>query len=417
MMKKIFAILVVAAMVCMGSVASAADITMGGTIDIMSRMYQDLDQNADGAGNDEVRTLERLRVDMNAKAGDVKGKVTLENDFGSGVWGTLESNQGKTTVSTTVTPTTYTSTTKVSALGIREAWMLFPLSDTGVFVKAGHMNLALGQGQFFSSMRYGSDAWVAYKDIDTMHFGVVNVKASEGTSVSKGNDDVDAYVLVATNKMGEAVAGLDFSVVNMNRAAENQLMNLGLNYKGAVGPVALKAELDIQSGDASSTSKYAGYLVYVNGAIAMSPLTVNFTVASGSGDDGTDEGFTNLIDTNGHYTLIYEYMVKAASGSKNSGFMNTTALSAGAMYDVSKNLKVGADLWLLNASEKTTVNGGTAATDAGTEIDAKILWKLADNLNWNWTLGYFMPGGIYDYAGGKSADPTTGVQGMLTMTM
>lgn len=440
-MKKIFATLVVLTMVCMSSMAFAADVTMGGTMEIMSRDYQNLDLNKDtnGAATDSpVYTLERVRIDLNAKAGDVKGKITLENDFDT--WGRFEANQGKTAISTTVTPTTYTSTTKASSLGIREAWMLFPVADTGVFIKGGHMNLALGQGQFFSSMRYGSDAWVAYKDIDTLHVGFVNVKIGEGNN-GRNDDDTDAYVLVATNKFGDAVAGLDLTVLKdranalgFNTAAhDTNLQNLGLNYKGNLGPVALKAELDLQMGTAKgidaagdgTSRKFKGNLLYVNGAVDMNPVTVNFTVARGTGDKagGADyDGFKNFIDTNGHYTLMYEYMIPTASGSKNKGFVNTTALSAGAMFAATKNVKVGADLWVLQATEKTNLSTGELSNDAGTEIDAKIQWKLADNVQWNWVIGYFMPGGIYKSApaadGSQTGkDAATGIQGLLTMTM
>lgn len=418
-MKKVFAALVVVALVCMSSMAFAADVTMGGSMEIMSRDFQNLDLNKD-AGDNQAYTFQRLRLDMNAKAGDVKGKVTLENDFDT--WGRLEVNQGKDTVVTGLSGTTATTGT-ASRLGIKEAWMLFPVADTGIFVKGGHMNLALGMGQFLSQMRYGADAWVVYKDIDTMHFGFVDIKAAEGTKINS-NDDTDAYAFVATNKYGEAVLGADLAVVKM-RASDAELDNLGLNYKGAVGPVALKAELDLQMGtdkNAGGTdSKYKGNLIYVNGAVDMNPVTVNFTVARGSGEkDGADtDAFYNFIDTNGHYTLLYEYLIPTAAGAKNKGFVNTTALSGGAMFAATKNLKVGADLWLLQATEKTNVatNPGEDSNDAGMEVDVKVLWKIADNVQWNWTLGYFAPGGVYKNAAGTGTDAATGIQGLLTMTM
>ena len=58
------------------------------------------------------------------------------------------------------------------------------------------MLLQLGQGWWFRSMKYGSDAWVAFTDIDPVHVGVVNVKVSEGLTAS--SDDIDAYVLFAS---------------------------------------------------------------------------------------------------------------------------------------------------------------------------------------------------------------------------
>jgi hypothetical protein len=54
------------------------------------------------------------------------------------------------------------------------------------------------------------------------------------------------------------------------------------------------------------------------------------------------------------------------------------------------------------------------------EVDVKLNWKLADNLAWNWTLGYFKPGDAYkttQTANGVTtlvdADDVTGIQGVL----
>lgn len=416
MMKKFVAVLAVITMVCMSSLAFA-DVKMGGIMEIMSRDYQNLNFYKD-AGADEVRTLQRIRLIADSTTGDVKAKLVIEKDFGAGVWGTTTSATGGTNG--------YQGNT---TFGIREAWALFPVADTGIFIKGGHMNLALSHGQFFASNRYGADAWVAYKDIDTLHIGLVDIKVGEG-AVGANGDDVDAYAFVVTNKMGDATVGVNITDVKMRPTKDIQ--NIGLHYGGKVGAIDLKAEFDMQMGADKTTAtskKYKGTLLYVNGAVAMNPVTINFTLASGSGEKGTTndyEGFQNFIDTNGHYTLLYEYMIPTMAGAKSTGFVNTTAISAGAMFAATKNVKVGGDIWILQASEKVNVNPGsgalnaagqTQATDAGMEIDIKVLWKLADNLNWNWTIGYFKPGAAYKQANGTGVDAATGIQGLLTLNM
>ena len=70
-------------------------------------------------------------------------------------------------------------------------------------VKGGHMLLQLGQGWWFRSMKYGSDAWVAFTDIDPVHVGLVNVKVSEGNTAL--SDDIDAYVLFAAVKVSDTM--------------------------------------------------------------------------------------------------------------------------------------------------------------------------------------------------------------------
>jgi hypothetical protein len=98
------------------------------------------------------------------------------------------------------------------------------------------------------------------------------------------------------------------------------------------------------------------------------------------------------------------------------------------MFNASKSLQVGANLWYLQAVEKTNLavaSGALGANTAGansdkigSEIDVMVNWKLYDNLTWNWTLGYFKPGdaykGTYTVTGAQSGtEATTGIQGVL----
>src|SRR5512140_1705166 len=87
-MKKFLVFLTVAALVCLGSMAFAADVTVGGSFEVRSRDFTKMnffDSSANAAD-----TQNRMRLDVNAKAGDdVKGKIELEQDFGTGAqdWG------------------------------------------------------------------------------------------------------------------------------------------------------------------------------------------------------------------------------------------------------------------------------------------------------------------------------------------
>ena len=104
MMKKIVMLLAVAAMTCFSTSAFAvhegegkvagnlADITIGGSVDIRSRDFQDLDLNKNVGDGSQVDTQERVRLDVNVKAGDVQGKVTIENDWDT--WGRFEAPTG-----------------------------------------------------------------------------------------------------------------------------------------------------------------------------------------------------------------------------------------------------------------------------------------------------------------------------------
>jgi hypothetical protein len=426
MMKKALVVLVVLALASFGTMAFAADVTVNGSVDIRSRGFQDLDMDSkthDGT----VDTQERVRLEVNVKAGDVKGKVAIENDWDT--WGRNEEAQGDNNA---VSLANKANAGRNSFLDLREAWMLFPVPNTPVNIKAGHMLLQLGEGWFYRAMKYGSDAWVAFTDIDALHLGIVDVKVAENIS-SKNNDDTDFYVLVGTYKLNEStVAGLN--ITSVKGRPDTDIMNVGFHFGGKVGPAALKAELDVQSGKtkdgytdtttgATSDLKYSGNQIVLQAAVAMDPVTINATIARGSGNKITatdkNDAIVTALDADMHYTLLYEYKIAGACGGKNQGFCNTTAISAGAMFAATKNLSVGADVWVLQATEKVAPAVGDDTTDLGTEIDAKINWKLADNLSWNWNIGYFMPGKAYKYtnAAGDEVgkDAATGVQGVLSM--
>ena len=441
-MKKIVMLLAVAAMTCFSTSAFAvhegegkaagnlADITVGGSIDIRSRDFKDLDFNKN-VGDATLDTQERVRLDVNVKAGDVKGKVTIENDWDS--FGRFEQPQGDNR--------TLTSNSKGdnAKLDVREAWMLFPVPATPINVKGGHMLLQLGNGWFFRSMKYGSDAWVAFTDIDPVHVGVVDVKVSEGLTAS--SDDIDAYVLFATVKVSDTMTfGADVTYADDRRngfgfggvssaltpTAETQAYNIGLNADIKAGPVGLKAEADIQTGKAKQNdAKFKGGQLVVQGNVGMDPVTINFGAAYGTGKKIGDKDIKQMVtflDADPRYTFLYEYKVAGPCGL-HSGFCGTTALNVGAMFAATTSLDLGVDVWWLAASEKVAEYHNTAPNAAttnelGTEVDVKINWKLADNLSWNWLLGYLAPGkglGTTSANGGHHKDAALGAQGVLSM--
>jgi hypothetical protein len=394
-MKKFVVLLVVVAMTAISAMAyAAAEVTVSGEMAVRSRDFSNLDMTDNVTDANSVKdTQQRVQLSVNAKAGDVKGKITLWNDFET--WDGFETQNG-------------------SAIGFRESWISFNLPGIPVNVTAGHQLLTLGNGWFFRSMHYGSDAWVIANQTGNNTAALVNVKFDEGTSNAQA-DDTDAYVLLDVVKLSDDLTvGVDFTNLKA-RHSDFSLYNLGLNANGKFGPVALKAELDLQAGDFDQNASFKGNQLVVQGNMALDPVTVNFTVARGSGDDGgTDvSGFANALDVDPHYTFLYEYKIPttAINGASHGGFSNTTALSVGASFAATKSLTIGADAWLLQATEDVACAAGTCTgttSDIGTEVDVKINWAVAENLSWNWNLGMFMPG---DAMGNDTA---TGVQGALS---
>jgi hypothetical protein len=439
-MKKSLVLLTVAAMVCLSSMAFAADVTVGGSFEVRSRDFQKM--NFFDSSANALDTQNRMRLDVNAKAGDdVKGKIELEQDFGTGStdWGNANGS--------VATPNRSYTVGGSSALGFREAWASFNVPGVPVNVTAGHQLLTLGNGWFFKSRHFGSDAWVVANQSGANTAAFVNVKISEGSVAT--NDDVDAYVLLDVFKLNENMTvGADLTIANDRRNTigfsahpmgatdtQTQANNLGLNFNGKLGPVALKAELDVQMGKAkaanlvsgtsgtydSGDATFKGNQIVIQGSVPMDPVTVNFTVARGSGDKAGSkdyDGYKNFLDIDPHYTFLYEYKINTATGAKNTGFANTTAISVGAVFAATKNVSIGADVWYLQATEKTNVAltgaaKGQTSNDIGTELDITVNWKLYDNLAWNWNFGYFAPGAAYKDVNGKGTDAALGAQGVL----
>jgi len=407
-MKKFVVLLVVVAMTCISSMAFAAsEVAVSGSLDIRGRNLNNLDLTdtaVDTTGGAD--TQERVRVNIDAKTGDTKAKITIENDWDT--WGRFEADQG------------------AGKLAVREAWVNFNLPGVPVNVNAGHQLLSLGNGWFFRSMKYGSDAWVLANVTGNNTAAFVNVKFAENTKTM--SDDMDAYVLIDMIKLSDtAMAGINITdLKDRSGATKTDLQNIGLHYTGKVGPVALKAELDVQMGKnttdatpAVGDNKFKGNQIVIEGKVPMGAVGVNFTIARGTGQDTTSTtafadgyditAYQNALDVDPHYTFMYEYLIPTAAGATHTGFSNTTALNLGASMAASKNVTVSADIWMLQATEELKDNSAGAAaadttTDLGTEIDVKANWAMAENLSLNGTLGYFMPGAAY--AGGTAANET-----------
>lgn len=441
-MKKFLAVLVVVALTAFSAVAFA-DVTMSGSVDIRSRALNNTsDLNNDASDNDRY-TQSRVRINMDAKVGDAKGKITIQNGMSDWEkWGGVETPNGPFS-------------------SIREAWIETPFIG-GTVLKAGHQMAQLGHGWFLRNMKYGDDAWILIIPTGVGTFALADAKVADLAD----DNDADFYAGLGIFKMGETTIGVDLSHVVLSKSHNlivstalnpaqpwygnsNKLDNLGVNVALVAGPVTIKAEVDLQSGTIedvphpvtglNSDGKYKGNQIVVQGNLNAGPAAVNFTVARGSGDDynkmtgaktSSDvKTIQTFLDGDPHVALIYEYILGQKVGANASpnavtvghGFANTTAIAAGADFKVANNVTAGATLWWLMATEDISQNVADlrlGSNDLGIEIDGKVNWKLNDAVSWNWVLAYFMPGEAYDYiknGGVTSGDEATAIQGVLSM--
>jgi len=458
-MKKLLVVAVVLAIACLSSMAFAAEVTVNGYVDVRSRLFENLDLNKSVNNLDtasRTTTENAFRIDINVKADNAKAKLSLWNDHD--VWGTnAKHNPDNSTNETNAG----TAGAGASTANIREAWIDVMIPDTPVGVKAGHQLAQIGNGWFLRENYGGVDAWIVYGTMGKVTIAASDVKLNDngGNTANTNANDVDLYTVQVITKMGDNGINVNLSMLKDDagiyltpQTATNgvygsaqagtggtglnqkgRLYNLGLNFDGKVGPATLKVEADVQQGsvDTATGNTHVGITgnqVVVQGSMPMDKLTLNATAARGSGNVADQGGkltqFNALMDIGQHYTLLYEYRIKGATGFTNTGFSNTTALSVGGMFQVATSVAVGADLWFLRATEATNINltsaaaGSTAGNnsrDLGMELDAKVNWKLTKEVSWNWQAGYFKPGSAYTTSLGK-ADDAYGVQGILSLT-
>jgi hypothetical protein len=462
-MKKLLVVAVVLAIACLSSMAFAADVTVNGYVDVRSRYFENFDlnksvNNADTASRTSTETA--FRLDVNVKADNAKAKLSLWNDHD--VWGQTAKHNPDNQRNITNEGNGGNLALQGSSAYIREAWLDVMIPDTPVGIKAGHMLMMIGNGWFFRENYGGIDAWVVYGKVGNATIAIQDVKLNENnstassatdngttTGINTNANDVDLYTAMGTMKMGANTIGIDLSALKDNTGTylgttawstasgqayagttgmnqKGRLYNLGLNFNGKLGPATIKAEADVQQGmveNATTALGYSGNQVVIQASMPMDKLTLNATAARGSGNvagQGKVTQFSNFMDIGQHYTLIYEYRVKSAggtaTGNTNVGFANTTALEVGGMFQATKSLAVGADLWFLRATEQVALNGAAEKSrDLGMELDVKANWQITKEVSWNWQLGYFKPGSAYNTTAIK-ADPAYGAQGILSMT-
>jgi hypothetical protein len=424
-MKKFLVVMVVLAMAFIGSIAFAADVTVGGMIGLRSRDFNNLtfDKNDTSSAAKNIDTQEKIRLNVSAKAGDdLKGKLSIENYWDT--WGRLENYQADgNTTAPGANPAGGngiggTDGGQNGFLKVREAWMSFNVPGIPVNVTGGHQLLGLGNDWFLRSKYFGSDAWVVANVTGNNTFALADIKVLEGNTATN-SDDIDAYAIVDVFKLNDNMT-VGGSIANVHLQSGNDLYNVELTFNGKLGPVDLKAQADMQSGKdkrAAGEPKYSGNQIVVMGAIPVDPVAIDFTLARGSGNkigDSNVKGMVTFMDIDTHYTYLYEYKIATATGTKNTGFSNTTAAEVGVSGNATKNLNLGLKVWYLQATEKITNGQGDTSTDIGTEVDGTVNWKLYDNLSLLWTLGYLAPGKALKTASGKT-DGATGSQAYLIM--
>jgi hypothetical protein len=421
----------------------STQITLGGEVRFRGeyKFATDLNANStpnaatDNAANDSDSKYDgRVRIRIQADVSkNTQGVIHLESGAGNTdtyVWGGARYNGSSTIANADVSSEgkgVYpVGNGKRGTLDILEAWILHKF-DIGVpaGIKIGHMPLALGNGIFFNHTKFGDDAIVFFMDpTKELHVGLLTIKFSEGTTTV--TDDADAYVaLFAYKGKGFNVSG-DVTLVDdkghsldtngaaggmTSRDHGTHLINYGLRADVTAGNLVLKADIEMQSGKSDfdvnngTDIKHNGRAYVVGASYKVNPATLSLEYGSGSGDNDSADDKNNvfvtaLADTQ-NMTYVYDYRVKSATGSTDTGIANTTYVKAGVKADLTKAMSADVNYYVLRATKlnsTTAINGLTThlTKKIGSELDAKISYQLDKNLVYFVEGGYLWTGTFYD---------------------
>jgi len=117
--------------------------------------------------------------------------------------------------------------------------------------------------------------------------------------------------------------------------------------------------------------------------------------AYGSGDKRSadkNEAFITSLGADQHFTYVYEYRTVNACGNLSGGLCNTWYAKLGASYDWTKEVASWLNVYYLNAN-KVLVEGQSKYI--GTEVDAKVEYKIDKNLKYWVEGGYLFAGNFW----------------------
>lgn len=417
-------------------------INIGGLLRTRGWFFDNVSSTANPFENqDRAFYDQRVQLMVDAKiTPNVQGLFQLQGDQ---VWGDTGFNQ------------------KGDALRWIQAWIQYTgsgLLGIPAGLKVGHMPLALGNQTFFQHTTNGDDAIVVFMDpTKELHIGLLAVKLSEGASsvptlcivtatgatvlpvanvcpvgstplttrtvggANDNTDDVDGYVGLAVFKLDpNNTVGGNFTFLNQSDS-DLRLYNLGVHANGNISGFGYNAEGNVQFGHVLTgpKRKFRGYAFQAGVNYALNPVNIKASFGYGSGDKSgslkKNEEFQTFLSDVEHFTIAYDYRVRTAarnqvappnSSNTLTGLANTMYLNLGVDYSITPSVKTSLNGFILRANK--TANG--QSKNIGWEVDAKVAYNVAKNLNYIFDLGYLDAGKFYD-----GPFPTTSVRENATV--
>ncbi len=353
----------------------------------------------------------RVRLQLEAQVSEfVKGVVELQtgtNNTENLVWG----NNGNNGEATGLYKEGNFAT---GEFWIRQAWVGYDRYGYGL--KVGHQLVKLGGGQYLDHSKFGDDAILIYaQPTKYALFGFLYSRFTENDQFR--SDNTNFYVGLASYKGSNYSVSGDISYLDdqepLNTAYENQhIWNIGVQGDVKLNPVTFRGDFEAQQGEVDlitpradgdedmDIDAYAG-LLGIDWQVGPSKITVEGAIGTGDDDANDDdlETYITSLSTDPHYTYVYEYRLKTAAGVTNSGLSNTGYVKFGAETDLMpKILKGQLNLFWLRAVEEVALNNGSDVShELGWEIDGKLTYNFAKNLNYFIEGGFMFVGDAYEY--------------------
>ncbi len=400
----------------------ATQITLGGEIRVRGEFKQNInDFNSDKVDRESAWD-QRVRFSVEAKVTpNTIGFIQIESgnaDNNDNVtWGKYEADGA--------TGLYNVGNAKHGDMRILQAWIQHSgsgLLGVPALLKVGHMPITLGYGLFLDHSKFGDDALLLGVDpIKNMHLIGASIKFKEGDV--KFNDDSTAYALIFAYDFDKnSSMGFDATYVDHQKfgsPGDLHLWNFGLRGNANIAGLGLKADVEMQTGkvaDMATELKFSGFAATAGLSYKLAPVTLSVDFAYGSGDDKADNKIKTFITSLGkdqHYTYVYEYRSPTAGTTGVSGGLsNTWYIKAGGNADVTKDVNVDLGVYFLQAVKKYYGDPQLATTattppskSIGTEVDARITYKIDRNLKYWVEGGYLFAGNYWKVVtGGTSPD-------------
>ncbi|MCL4475383.1 MAG: alginate export family protein [Nitrospirae bacterium] len=409
-------------------------ITIGGDLRVRGEFQQNTSDLSDDKADHNSYYDQRIRLSITADVTkNTQGYILIEGGGGKTSanwnWGTDSGSKG-------IYPF---GDAKRGDLNLLEAWILHKgsgLLGIPAGIKIGHMPLALGNKLFFDHTLYGDDAIVLFADpTKELHIGLLTAKFVEGV-VTK-NDDSNGYVGLFAYKTKDWGISGDVTFVDHQNTflvppapagQDAHLWNFGLRGNANISGLGIMLDGEMQTGKITDTGasdkKFRGY-AFVGGLnYTLSGVKLAAAYGYGSGDNDSDNKFETFVTSLSNYqtgtpdTYVYDYRVTSAAGAFKTGIANTQYIKVDASASLAKDLSGYLAYFWLRANKITTAQEALGANKSvGSEIDAKVTYKIDRNLTYFVEGGYLFAGDFYKTkTGGAEPDNAYAIRHGIQLT-